>query len=317
MRMTRRAMLTGLAALAGAGVMPLAAGAGEVTRIAGRAFGGGWTVTAPGMADPQALARRVAALLAEVDRQMSPFRADSEISRFNADRPRMAVPADLAHVAGAALEMARASGGAFDPTVGPSVNRFGFGPVRGAEPAEGWRLIACEGGLLSREGAVTLDLCGIAKGHAVDRVADLMRAEGHEEFLVEIAGEIRGEGDWHIGIADPVRGGVHSRLRLDGGAVATSGDAVNRFEAAGRRYAHTIDPATRRPVDNAIASVSVLAPTALRADALATALLVMGEERGLAFAEAQGAGALFLVREGAGLRARANPAFDAQLIRGA
>ncbi len=308
MRITRRRTLFGLAMLG----LPLPALAGGPARLSGRAFGTGWSVAARDLPDPEALARRIAAALAAIDAQMSPFRPDSTLTRFNTSHPALAVPQDFARVARAALEMARASGGAFDPTVGPAVNRYGFGPIRGDFAPGGWRRIACEGGRLIRQGAVTLDLCGIAKGFAVDRLAEILAAET-AEFVVEIGGEIRAQGEWPVGIADPLRGGVHSRIRLTSGAVATSGDAVNGYDAGGRRWSHTIDPATGRPVAGGLASVSVIAPTAMQADALATALLVMGEERGLAFAREQDAGAMYLIREGQGLRASLNPAFAAHL----
>ncbi|RWR21182.1 FAD:protein FMN transferase [Sinirhodobacter populi] len=312
-RPTRRLVLAGLA---GVGLMPGAALAGERLRLSGRAFGTDWHVVTPGLTDPRATARRIAATLAQVDRAMSPFRPDSEITRFNTLMPAMQVSPDFARVAGAALATAQASGGAFDPTVGPAVHRYGFGPITGPERAD-WRRIACEGDRLTREGAVTLDLCGIAKGYAADRIADLLRAETGD-FLIEIGGEIRAEGlaadgGWPIGIADPLAGGVHDRIRLREGAVATSGDAVNRIDMGGRRYSHTIDPATRAPVRGDIASVSVIAETAMRADALATALWVMGEERGLDFAQAQGVGVLYLIRDAGGLRAASNAAFAAHL----
>lgn len=309
MTITRRNALFGLAAIAGLG--PLKAFASDRMRLSGRAFGTTWHVVARDLAAPEALAARIGALLDGIDAEMSPFRPDSSLTRFNTTAPKVAVSDDFAKVARAALGMARISGGAFDPTVGPAVGRYGFGPIRG-DPGD-WRRIACEEGSLMRQGGVTLDLCGIAKGFAVDRLAELVGTEA-TDFIVEIGGEIRAQGDWPVGIADPDKGGVHSRVRLDSNAVATSGDAVNRYDIGGRRYSHTIDPATGEPVAGNIASVSVIAESAMRADALATALLVMGEERGLAFADGQRVGALYLIRDGDGLRASANAAFAAHMI---
>lgn len=309
MRITRRSAVFGLAAIAGLG--PLKAFAADRVRLSGRAFGTTWHVLARDLAAPEALAPRIGALLDDIDAQMSPFRPGSALTRFNTTAPRVAVSGDFAEVAQAALDMARISHGAFDPTVGPAVARYGFGPIRGR--AGDWRQIACADGHLLRRGSVTLDLCGIAKGFAVDRLAELVSTQT-SDFIVEIGGEIRTQGDWSVGIADPDKGGVHSRIRLGSGAVATSGDAVNHYDIGGHRYSHTIDPATGEPVANNIASVSVIAESAMHADALATALLVMGEERGLAFANEQGVGALYLIRDRGLLRASANTAFKSHMI---
>jgi len=309
MRVTRRSVLFGLAAIAGSG--PLNAFAADRVHLSGRAFGTTWHVVARDLAAPEALALRIGSLLDDIDAQMSPFRPDSALTRFNAAAPRVAVSGDFAEVAQAALDMARISDGAFDPTVGPAVARYGFGPIRGR--AGHWRQIACANGQLSRQGSVTLDLCGIAKGFAVDRLAKLVSTQTFD-FIVEIGGEIYAQGDWPVGIGNPDKGGVHSRIRLGAGAVATSGDAVNHYDVGGRRYSHTIDPATGEPVADNIASVSVIAESAMHADALATALLVMGEERGLAFADEQGVGALYLIRDRGLLRASANTAFKSHTI---
>lgn len=313
MRITRRAALFGLAAIAGLG--PVQAFAGDRVRLSGRAFGTTWSVIARDTGDPQVLAEKIRAMLAGIDAEMSPFRPNSALTRFNTDAPELRVSGDFTTVARAALDMALISDGAFDPTVGPAVARYGFGPIRGrAGSSNGnWRRIACGDGRLSRQGNVTLDLCGIAKGFAVDRLAELVGAAS-AAFIVEIGGEIRAQGDWPVGIADPDKGGVHSRIRLGSAAVATSGDAVNRYDIGGRRYSHTIDPATGEPVPGDIASVSVIAESAMRADALATALLVMGEKRGLAFADSQSVGALYLIRDNGALRPGFNAGFAAHLI---
>ncbi|MFE3837307.1 FAD:protein FMN transferase [Pseudogemmobacter sonorensis] len=314
MEWTRRGALFGLAAVAGLAPLRGVAGAPDVTRLAGRAFGTAWQVRARGLSDPQALAGRIGATLDRLDRSLSPFRPDSEVTRFNTVSAEMAVSEDFARVACAALDHAAASGGAFDPTLGPLVNRWGFGPIKGGREGD-WRRIALDGALIRREGRVTFDPCGIAKGHAVDLVAALLSART-DDWLVEIGGEIRVSGDWRIGISDPLTGGIHARIRPGSGAVATSGDQVNGFDlgrGAARRWSHAIDPLTGAPVEGRIASVSVLAESAMAADALATALWVMGEARAPAHAEAQGVGLLLLLREGEGLRAVMNARFAAAL----
>ena len=309
MKLTRRNALFGLA-VAG---LPLPAFAGTRSRLSGRAFGTTWTVIAEDLRDPEAVAAKVRAALGAIDAEMSPFRTDSALSRFNGGAGVVAVSNDFEEVTRAALAVAAASGGACDPSVGPAVHRYGFGPIEGNFRAGGWRDICCEDGRLWSDVPVTLDLCGIAKGFAVDRLSALLSEES-DSFIVEIGGEIRAQGSWPVGIADPVAGGIHRRIRLRAGAVATSGDAINGFDIGGRRWSHVIDPLTGAPVENRVASVSVLAPSAMLADAMATALMVMGEQRGLTFAARHGLGAFFLIREGAGLRASHNATFAAQLI---
>ena len=148
-----------------------------------------------------------------------------------------------------------------------------------------------------------LDLSGIAKGYGVDRVAELMTAHGIEHYMVEIGGEVRVRGLnardtlWRIAIEKPLPGerSVQGVLALSDIALATSGDYRNFFEIAGRRYSHTIDPATGWPVDNHLVSVTVLADTSMRADAWATAFQVLGPERGMAIAKRLGLPVLFII----------------------
>ena len=309
MRPTRRSVLFGIA-LAG---LPLPAFAGSRTRLSGRAFGTTWTVISAVLRDPVAITDRIRTALTAIDTEMSPFLPDSVLSRFNTGLRTISVSVDFEHVTRAALAVAATSGGACDPSVGPAVHRYGFGPIRGTFRAGAWQAIRCEGGQLTADAPVTLDLCGIAKGFAVDKLTDIL-AQETDDFIVEIGGEIRAYGNWPVGILNPLTGSVHSRIRLSSNAVATSGDAINGFDHGGRRWSHVIDPATGKPVANGIASVSVIAPDAMGADAMATALMVMGENQGIAFAEAQNLGALFLIRDGNGLRARHNAAFAARLI---
>lgn len=297
--------------------------AAPVTKLTGDAFGTGWRVTLPAGADISRLKERLAALLADIDLAFSPWRADSTLARFNAHGAGdFAVESEVVEVTSAALQIAEASGGRFDPTVGPLVARWGFGPIRdGDTPPDGWRTIRAEGDRLSkRNGGLTLDLCGIAKGHALDAIAARLDGAGVADFMLEIGGEVLARGNapsgrrWLIGIADPVRGGVRLRVAPGRLALATSGDAVNAYEIAGRRYSHTIDPATGEPVRNGVASVTVAASTGATADALATALTVLGPERGLALAGRLDVAALFLVRNGAGIAELSNPRFDALRI---
>ncbi|WP_185984802.1 FAD:protein FMN transferase [Aureimonas mangrovi] len=318
--MNRRALLLGAGAAGLVAALPRAAAADGST-LHGRAFGTRWRVVLASASEPD-LRHEIEAILDAVDGSMNPFRPLSEISRFNRSQAAgwHGVSQPFAHVAGAALDCAAETAGAFDPTVGPAANRFGFGPIEGTRVGAFRELAAGSGAIHKSDGSLSLDLCAIAKGYAVDRVAAHLADRGHADFLVEIGGDLRASGrspagrPWQLGIEDPLRGGVAHLVRLDAEALATSGDAVNSYTLAGRRYGHLIDPATARPVANDVASVSVIAPDATRADALATALLVMGPERGLAFANARAIPALFLLREKETLVSRANAPFAARLL---
>jgi len=319
---TRRGILVGLGGLTALAILPSIARAGgsDLVRISGRAFGTRWQVTLPRDVDARTLGADLRHILTGIDRSMSPFRAESELSRFNrhGDTASFPVSKEFHTVAARALDMARLTDGAFDPGVGPAVHRYGFGPIDSGRSGHYTAFAATAKGLSKADPALSLDLCGIAKGHAVDRLAGHLSTRSVRCFLLEVGGEVyarsmRPDGaPWRVGIADPLRSGVHSALTLTDMAMATSGDAINAYEIAGRRYSHTIDPATGEPVYNSVASVSVLAPTALQADAFATALMVMGPERGLAYASAHALPALYLLREADGLRAEANTLFIEQ-----
>lgn len=288
--------------------------------------------------DLRRLQADVDAALAEVNRQMSTWDPGSEISRFNragANEP-VAISPEFQFVVRRALEIAEATDGAFDPTVGALVNLWGFGPdgLRRAAPAPdqiaaaraviGWRhLRLLPDGRLEKDIAdLKLDLGAIAKGFGVDRVAALLRGRGLENFLVEIGGETLGVGrndpgePWRVGVLKPDGStDLHGVVRLTGGnAIATSGDYRNFYrDENGELRAHIVDPRTAAPVGHAVASVSVRAGDCLTADALATALFVLGPDEGLPLLAARfpGCEALFLVRDGAeGFREIATAGFD-------
>ncbi|MCP4661996.1 MAG: FAD:protein FMN transferase, partial [bacterium] len=172
--------------------------------------------------------------------------------------------------------------------------------------------------LRKKEGDLVCDLSGIAKGYAVDRVAEAIAARGMSDTMVEVGGEVRAAGRnragriWRIGIERPqlLRGSVQRVVALDGLALATSGDYRNYREHEGLRFSHIIDPRTGRPIRHRLASVSVVYPRCMMADALATGLMVMGPVEGWELALRQKLAALFLVREGDGFRERATPAFE-------
>lgn len=303
-----------------ASVMP--ALGGDIVRMSGRAFGTSWHLRLRGRGDLDMLARDLVAVLERIDGSMSPFRGDSSITQFNASSAgRHEVDPDLATVATEALRIATMTGGAFDPSVGPDVGRYGFGPIHG-ERVGTYAGFASDGRVVSKtDGRLTLDLCGIAKGYALDLVANRVAGAGFDDFVAEIGGEVLARGTdvggrpWRIGISDPLGGGLHSIVDAKGLALATSGDAINAYSIAGRRYSHIIDPRTDEPIVNRVASVTVFAETAMTADALATALVVMGPETGLAFAAAHTIPALFLIRGPNGLDEVASAAYDQHGLR--
>ncbi|HVS16696.1 MAG TPA: FAD:protein FMN transferase [Thermoanaerobaculia bacterium] len=256
-----------------------------------------------------------------VDREMSTYRADSLVSRFNRSRPGEATSlgAATADVLKLALRVSEETDGAFDVTVAPLVDAWGFGPDGPHRPltAEevapllervGWRLLALDGGELSkRTPGVEIDLSAIAKGYAVDLVLESVARYG-QGAMVEVGGEIRVTGlnrerrPWRLAIEAPTpeRRGIQRVVEATDVAIATSGDYRNFYEEAGRRYSHTIDPATGAPVTHRGASVSVLHEECALADAYATALLVMGPERGLAWARERNLPILYLVYDAEG-----------------
>lgn len=291
--------------------------------LSGRTMGTTYSVkyrpvpSAPSMKDLQV---EVDALLTGINQTMSTHDPESELSRVNRLRTTDWVPtsASLLAVLKAALEIGAQSEGAFDITVGPLVNLWGFGPEfrRDRIPLEADIVAArARSGLdklilhntlpviRKHRPDVFLDLSGIAKGYGVDQVAELMTARGIEHYMIEIGGEVRVRGfkerdiPWRIAIEKPLPGerSVQMVLSLSDIALATSGDYRNFFEVSGRRYSHTIDPVTGRPVDHHLVSVTVLADTSMRADAWATAFMVLGPERGMAIAERLGLPVLFII----------------------
>jgi thiamine biosynthesis lipoprotein len=309
MALTRRSLLTGAASAVLAGTLPAAAAGVRV--IAGSAFGTSWRVTLPEDAAAGAIATAIGAIIDSVDVAMSPFRADSEVCRFNAARTcdwQTLSPATCA-VVRQSLGVAARSGGAFDPTVGPIVGRYGFGPIRGVATGSYHDIAVRKGAVKKAISGLTLDLCGIAKGYALDRMVVALDDFGVSDFLIELGGEVFARGAhpggraWQVGVERPLPGPTTLQriVRLDGRALATSGDAVNGYTIAGRSFSHIIDPHRRAPADNGIASVSVFRPTAASADALATALMALGPETAMALAEQDRISALFIVRAGGAL----------------
>lgn len=287
------------------------------------------------------LAALVEAELGALVQQMSTYEPTSELARFNASRTTdwVSVSGELLEVVTEGRRLGELTGGAFDVTVGPLVELWGFGPAAATDrvPAdaeiEALRVLTGVAGIEVRDTppamrkhhpGVRVDLSAIAKGYAVDRIARLLEARGISRYLVEIGGELRGRGHnrdgrpWRIGIERPASGerSVQAVIAIDNIAVATSGDYRNYFEQDGRRYSHTIDPRTGRPVDHALASVTVISPQTLHADGMATGLMVLGPDAGYTLAEREGLAAYFIVRTADGFSERQTAAFAHYRIDG-
>lgn len=310
----------------------------EIATLGGETMGTTWSVR---LVMPRGFClepkRSIARALSKVVAQMSAWEADSDLSRFNRAAADSAhtLPEDFGFVLDYALSAAAETGGAYDPSIGTLTVAWGFGPEgnTGSRPdaesigkallRSGWRRLSFAPATrtLIQPGGIALDLCAVAKGFAVDHLAEILRAYGLRNFLVEIGGELRGEGckpdgnPWWVQVEAP-RAAMSKHvpetlIALHDLAVATSGDYRRYFDSGRVRYAHTIDPRTGHPVANGVLSVTVLAPSCMEADAISTALMVMGEQHGIAFAEARGIAALFVMEDNGALRQSFTPAFSA------
>lgn len=289
-----------------------------------------WSVScdaAPNI-DRQALQAGLACATQQVDEQMSPWRPGSDLNRLN-QAPLgswVLLPPEILDVLVCALDICRLSQGAFDPAVGALVNAWGFGAMRDAPDAAAIRAAASEAsaarspthevleldrsaGRVRKHAPLALDLCGIAKGYAVDRMVAVLQQQGVTRALVALDGELRATGSqasgqpWAVAVERPEEGrrSVHSVVELQDLSVATSGDYRRFLQVGEARLAHTMDARRAAPVRNDVASVTVLARHCMHADAWATALLVAGPGDGLALAQRMGLEALWLLRRAGGL----------------
>lgn len=295
--------------------------------LAGQAFATTWKVILladPGLSERahSALSTRLQDQLNRIDVEMSPYRSDSDLTRFNHAAPDTFVPlpAMLLEVVRHALDIAALSEGAYDPCLLDAVEAWGFG-AKAVAPGlpdtthlagGGWRDLVWRADGLIRPAHARLDLNAIAKGYAADALLGIVKAEpGCVAALVEVGGELTSFGvqsdglPWWVEIA-----GVDAVVALHEHAVATSGDGQRFFVHDGRILSHTIDAATGAPTRSAIASATVFDPLCWRADALATALMVMGEARGLEFATCHDIACLLRIRDGETIRERLSPALE-------
>jgi len=298
-----------------------------VVDLSGETMGTNWRVrlARPAGLDLRLLQETIVARLAGLVGEMSHWEPGSLLSRFNraAAGSWTALPPDFAMVIATGLDVAARSDGAFDPAVGRLVDLWGYGPP-GPMPSpdpeslaitraqSGWRRLAYDAASrrLRQPGGLALDLSGIAKGHAVDVLADLIRRAGARHCLVEVGGELRGHGlrpdgdPWWVDLETPPDAPVSAlRIALHELAVATSGDYV--------RGSHTIDPRSGRPAAHGIATVSVVHRSAMLADAWASALTVAGVEAGMAIARTERLAARMVVRSDGGAREWISPALAA------
>lgn len=298
----------------------------------GDTFGTTWQVrlSAP-VGAPDELREALQTTLDRIDAELSTWREDSTISAFNQVHSEDWFPLTphFAAVLDGAQWAARETGGALDITLRPLSVAWGFqgdGTPQVPEVEElralrrhvGMHRLerAADGqSLRKRDPRVEIDLSAVAKGYAVDVLADLLREAGVENFLVEIGGEVfargaRPDGDaWRVAVDTPDAEMAQS-LTLSGLAVATSGDYRNFFEIDGRRYAHVLHPLTGRPPDNGTAAATVVAPTAMAADALATAFLVLKPDDALAAGDRLGVGVRLIRRVGEGYTVQQNKRFE-------
>lgn len=271
--------------------------------------------------------RNISNVLEDVEQRLSLYRPHSELSRLNrADAETwLSVDSATVQLLRDASSIESASQGAFCPYMASVVQRWGFGPEPVSELADlrakrapynatEPRLVFDGNTVRKSSEHVAVDLNGIAKGDAVDRVVRSLQSSGVENCLVEIGGEVRCTGtldgrSWQIGIQGP-QNNIISRIPLRDAAVATSGDHIHYFELNGRRYSHLMDPLTSRPVKHDLALVSVVAANTRLADAWSTALMVLGPEAGLAAAQEQQLAALFVIRKaGGGWHINRTPAY--------
>lgn len=310
-----------------------------VIQFSGQTMGTTYHVTLrnPGELDGDTLKQQLDFQLQHFNQIASTYIDDSELNRLNrapvGEWHSLSDP--LYAMLSLALELSWLSGGAFDITVAPLVDLWGFGPVeRVGKPSDAeleqvmeavgythLQLDMLEPKLL-KSAPLRMDLSAIAKGYGVDAAAIWLASLGVTDYLVEIGGEMRVAGKsprgdaWRIGIENPDGGKPQLAIELEDIAVATSGDYRNYFEQEGVRYSHTIDPRSGRPIRHTLASVTVLDPSCAFADAMATAMSVMGTEKALALAEAQGIPVYLIEKTEQGFSSRYSTAFEPYLEKG-
>jgi len=281
----------------------------------------------------------IESILNNINQIMSTYLSDSELSKLNHSDSVdwIKLSPDLFSVIEQGIHISEETDGNFDITIGPLVNLWGFGPgeilsvipaytdIQNAREQVGYQYLQLDKTSTSVRKQIPdlyIDLSGIAKGYAVDKLADYMDSNNFNHYMVEVGGEIRAKGkntkdqSWRIGIEKPdsSKRTVQQIIKLFNIGMATSGDYRNFFEVEGRRYSHTINPKTGRPVSHNLASVTVLHPSALIADALATGMLVLGPQAGYELAVRENLAALFIIKSNGGFEEKYTSSFRSYLI---
>ncbi|POA46849.1 thiamine biosynthesis protein ApbE [Pseudomonas sp. MPR-ANC1] len=285
-----------------------------------------------GLAEPAQVRSEVEGILGEVDRQMSTYRSDSDIERFNALPAGRCntMPAPILELIRVGEQLSEQSEGSYDLTVEPLMNLWGFGPQGREEKVPsaaalaevlqkvGHQHLHIDGDQLCKDAAVEVDFNSIAAGYAVDTIAARLDAMGIHDYLAEATGELKAKGrkldgsPWRIALEEPRddQQVAERVISVDGYGVSTSGDYRHYFLQGGRRYSHTFDARSGAPVLHNLASVTVIHPSALMADGLSTLLLILGPERAWDYAEKHDIGAFFVIRADTGFVIRTSKAFE-------
>ncbi|MBX2811801.1 MAG: FAD:protein FMN transferase [Myxococcales bacterium] len=306
----------------------------QAQQLTGNAFGTTYEVRwlKPELS-PKIIEKLMVAVVQDVNQSMSTYHPQSELSRFNRSDSTspLTVSEDLARVLEEAVYIYQQTEGALDPTVGPLVDLWGFGPGALLEPPsedalnEAKELVGLhkvqfnpkEHMLQKNHPNLAIDLSAIAKGYAVDRLSDALMGVGLQDHLVEIGGEVRAHGRgpngrWRVGVEKPQTDPekvIQEIVALDGQGMATSGNYRNFVTVDGRKITHIIDPRSGEPVDHGLGSVTVLSETCMRADALATALYVLGDQAGYDWAVEHNVAALFLTTSDGAVKVKRTPMF--------
>lgn len=319
----------------------------DMVNVQGRTMGTTYSVKIVGVKSELPSSKKLLAwsdsTFEKINQSMSTYIPDSELSLLNTSTSDQwkTVSSDLLYVLSLSQKISRLSGGAFDITIAPLVNLWGFGPKAQQEkiPVQneidevkaniGFTKLQLDlkAKTMQKPIGLTMDLSAVAKGFAADALAKVLVAKGYKNMMVEVGGELvllgvnnRGE-EWTIGIETPSYELLSDKktpvraVRLSGKGMATSGDYRNYYEEAGMRYSHTIDPSTGRPIVHALASVTVIADECAEADALATALNVMGPEKALTLAEDNSLAVYLIVRNGEEYDVQYSSAFRPYLVK--
>lgn len=342
-------------ALAALLALPLLAGCQpEVVKITGPTMGSHYQISyvrAGKAPAPEVVKAEVEKILAELDRDVSTYRDDSAVARFNAAPAGtcMAMPGNALTLAGFANQLRRGSEDAYDITMLPVLDAWGFGPKAARQqPSQGeltvealqqspetppvpsqqtltelraqvgQQHLSIRGQELCKQAPVQIDFNSIAAGLAIDAIGNALGAQGIENYLIDVTGEIKGQGKkpdgspWRVAIEAPVDNArqIQRIIALNGQTISTSGDYRQYREVAGQRLSHVIDPRTLTPITHRLAAVTVVHPLGVLSDGYSTLLMVLGPEAGYRYARDKGLAALFVTREGEGFQSRSTPEFD-------